>query len=251
MRRAFSKPTADDEQLKLLMTSFREAGYTGLQLKTGQFAPWLDNPDGYLRTWGDDAGRASALIAFGTLEPDGLDRLASTIRFAERVNGERVVFCHNHPRAGVTAQQIEGFAHTLTEIGRDSAQRGVALSLHHHYEQPVMHREDFEVFFGAVDTDAVGLTVDTAHLAKSGITDIPQFVRDFAPVIDNVHLKDYADGEWRLLGQGELPLTEIVDALTGSGYAGWLCVDEESRAELHEGMATSAAWLDGYDGAVR
>jgi sugar phosphate isomerase/epimerase len=249
MRRAFSKPTADNAQLQALMTGFRDAGYEGLQLKKGQFTPYLDDADGWQRTWGDDRGRVSALIAFDTLEPDGVARLSATVRFAERVGAERIVYCHNHPRDGVTAEQLRGFARTISELGRDAAQRGVALSLHHHYDQPVMHREDFEVFFGAVEPGTVGLTIDTAHLAKSGITDLPGFVRDFAGVIDNLHLKDFADGEWRLLGQGELPLAEILDALGDAGYPGWLCVDEESRADLETGLTVSAKWLDAHFGA--
>jgi sugar phosphate isomerase/epimerase len=249
MRRAFSKPTADDAQLQALMTGFRDAGYEGLQLKKGQFTPYLDNHDSWLRTWGDDRGRVSALIAFDTLDSDGVERLSKTIRFAERVGAERIVYCHNHPRTGVTDEQLVGFARTISELGGDAAQRGVALSLHHHYEQPVMHREDFEVFFGAVEPGTVGLTVDTAHLAKSGIADLPGFVRDFAGVIDNLHLKDFADGEWRLLGQGELPLAEVLDELATAGYPGWLCVDEESKADLQTGLTVSAKWLDAHFGS--
>lgn len=244
MRRSFSKPTGDQAQFVELMNRFRSEGYEGLQLKMGQFTPWLDRPDDYLHEWGDDPGRASALIHFDTLDEEGASRLAATIRFAERVGGERVVFCHNHPHTGVTRQQLVGFARRISGFGADAAERGVALSLHHHYDQPVMHREDFENFFGAIEAGTVGLTIDTAHLAKSGIEDIPLFVRDFVEFIDNVHFKDYEDDSWRLLGRGGLDLEGTLDALRVHGYNGWLCVDEESEADLLTGMRVSREWLD-------
>jgi len=244
VRVAFSKPTAGDEQFTRLLTGFRRAGYEGLQLKMGQFLPWLEDPDGFRRTWGDDTAQVSGLIVFDTLEPAGVDRLRAAVRFASEVGGERIVFCHDHPRAGVTDADIGAFARQLSTIGAGAAERGVRLSLHHHHEQPVMHRLDVETFFAAVEPGCVGLTLDTAHLAKSGTTDIPRFVADFADVIDNVHFKDYADGGWRLLGDGDLDLDGILTALHSSGYTGWLCVDEESDADLETGLTRSRQWLD-------
>jgi sugar phosphate isomerase/epimerase len=244
IRRAFSKPTHGDQEFTSLMTDFRSKGYEGLQLKMGQFMPYLDDPDGYLERWGDDPGRVSGLIYFASLEPEAADKLRETVRFADRVGSERVIFCHNHPREGVTDADLVGYARVLSDIGANAAERGIALSLHHHFDQPVMHPADFEVFFGAVDPGNVRLTIDTAHLAKSGIGDIPAFIRQFAGVIDNVHFKDYENGQWRLIGTGLLDLDGILTALRESQYDGWLCVDEESDASLATGLEVSRDWLD-------
>lgn len=43
LRRAFSKPVQDAE-LPRLLADFRAEGYEGLQLKGGQYAPFLDEP---------------------------------------------------------------------------------------------------------------------------------------------------------------------------------------------------------------
>lgn len=243
MRRAFSKPTSSEEDFESLMHGFRDAGYEGLQLKRGQYLKWLSDPDAYLQAWGDDEGRAATLIYMDSLEPEGADKLSKVIGFAQHVGSERVVFCHRHPRADVTRDQLVSFAGTLSSFGREASDRGVLLSLHHHYDHPVMYRDDFDVFFDAVEPGTVGLTIDTAHLAKSGIEDLRQFTLDFGSVIDNVHLKDFADGEWRLLGQGDLDLDGVIQALESNGYSGWLCVDEESKADLQTGLNVSANWL--------
>ena len=242
MRRAFSKPVPETE-LDRLVGSYREAGYEGLQLKQGQYLEHVADPDGLRARWGDDPGTYSALIVFDTLGADGLPPLRSIVEFAAEVGSERVVFCHDHPRDGVDRDTLRAFAGILALEGMAARDRGVALSLHHHFGQPVMLPDDFRVFFDATG-DTVGLTIDTAHLAKSGIDDIPAFCREFAPVVDNLHLKDYADGEWRLLGAGTLPLADILTALDAGGYDGWLCVDEESTATLDEGFRVSREWLE-------
>jgi len=90
----------------------------------------------------------------------------------------------------------------------------------------------------------LGLTVDTAHLARSGVEDLPGFIDAFGPFIDNLHLKDYADDDWRIVGQGDLDLVGVLDALDRAGYDGWLCIDEESSASLADGFRESREWLD-------
>ena len=242
MRRSFSKPVPEGE-IDRLVVSYRAEGYEGLQLKQGQYLEHVADPDGLRARWGDDPGTYSALIVFDTLRTDGLARLRDIVSFASAVGAERVVFCHDHPREGVDKDVLRAFAGILSLEGLAARDRGVALSLHHHFGQPVMLPEDFRVFFDAVG-DTVGLTVDTAHLAKSGIDDIPAFIREFAPVIDNLHLKDYDGEQWRLLGEGDLALVDILTAFDETGYTGWLCVDEESSASLDDGFRLSREWLE-------
>jgi sugar phosphate isomerase/epimerase len=80
------------------------------------------------------------------------------------------------------------------------------------------------------------LTLDTAHLVKSGIDDVAGVIRDASEQIDNVHLKDFTAGEWRVLGQGAIDFSAIFAAIEDIGYDGWLCADEESGADLIDSM---------------
>ncbi|BDZ44537.1 extracellular solute-binding protein [Naasia aerilata] len=239
MKIAFSKPTRDEEELATLLTGYRAEGYEGLQLKMGQFLPFVDDAEGFRSRWGDDPGTVSGLIFFDDLSDGGKERLQATIDFAGAVGAERVIFCHNRDREGVTPEVLRGFAGTLADYAQRAGDRGVRFSLHHHYGQPVMLPDDVEEFFGAAD-GRIGLTVDTAHLAKSGIEDIPGFLSRFADIVDNIHLKDYAGGEWRLLGEGELDLTGILGQLRSQGFQDWLCVDEESAAPCRSACASRA-----------
>ncbi|GAB3398760.1 hypothetical protein GCM10027568_36220 [Humibacter soli] len=244
-RIAFSKPTRDDAEQTTLLEGFRTAGYDGLQLKMSQFTPWLGDPEGFRSRW-QEPGVASAVIFFDVPDAAGEERLAEVIDFAAAVGSERVVYCQNRTHDGVTDDVLRGYARSLSAHGRRARDKGVALSLHHHFDQPVMTPDDVRAFFGAVEDDAVGLTVDTAHLAKSGVADIPAFIAEFAGVIDNIHLKDYADGEWRLVGRGGLDLDGILGALRTAGYDGWICVDEESTTSLGDGLRLSREWMTAH-----
>ena len=101
-----------------------------------------------------------------------------------------------------------------------------------------MYREDFDIFFDAVQDEAVGLTLDTAHLVKSGITDIASLIHDFHGVINNVHMKDFADGGFRVLGHGNIDFAPIFRAIQKTRYDAWLCADEESGADTEAALVT-------------
>jgi sugar phosphate isomerase/epimerase len=236
MKLAFSRPTAGDAEQRLLFSSFRSAGFDGLQLKSGQYQRYLDDPERFRRDWGSDDNSVSALITGGTLDDAGIAALRRVMAFAHSVAAERVVFCHGVHRSGLSRADIHSFGQILAELGEEARDSGVRLSLHHHYDQPVTHRADFDVFFSAVGTRPVGLTLDTAHLVKSGVQDIPALIRDFRDTIDNVHFKDYADGEFRVLGEGRIDFDPIFQVLREVGYDGWLCADEESGSDLRARM---------------
>ena len=65
-RFAFSKPTQTDEDTELLFGKFRQIGYDGLQLKAGQYKPYLDEPQRFIDERGQ-AGGASGMILVITL----------------------------------------------------------------------------------------------------------------------------------------------------------------------------------------
>jgi sugar phosphate isomerase/epimerase len=236
---AFSKPTRNDEQTRLLMSRFRQVGYDGLQLKAGQYAPYLDEPERFLADWGDYPGAASALITGGT----DVGSLRRVFSFGRRVGTEIVVLCLGVAREGLTAGDIQELASLVSLLGLEAQDYGLRLSLHHHYDQPVMYREDFDIFFDGVREGSVGLTVDTAHLVKSGVTDIAGLIRSFGEVIDNFHLKDYADGEWRALGTGGIDFEPVFAAIRDIRYDGWVSTDEESGADPLDAMDTCLAFM--------
>jgi inosose dehydratase len=116
-------------------------------------------------------------------------------------------------------------------LGREAQDSGVKLSVHNHADNPLMHVEDLSVFFEQAQDVPYGLTVDTAHLIKSGISDIAGVIRRFAASIDNFHMKDIRDGEFAVLGEGTIDFAPVFEAVRDVGYDGWVSADEESGSE--------------------
>lgn len=244
MKLAFSKPTANAAETRELIKTFRGYGFDGLQLKASQYAVYLDEPTRFLDDWGAIPGAAQALIAGGALDGVGRTLLKRTIALGSRIGTQTLVFCHCVPREGQTPADLRRHARELSEIGKAARDAGLRLSLHHHFGQPVMLPEDVAVFFDAVQGHAVGLTVDTAHLVKSGIGDVAGFIRRFASLIDNYHMKDFRAGEFEVLGRGEIDFRPIFAAVRETGYAGWVSADEESGSGLGGALAACRAALE-------
>jgi inosose dehydratase len=244
MKLAFSKPTSTEQEQATLFSRFRSYGYEGLQLKMSQYEPYISQPEQFIRQWGPETRAiASGLIGAGRLDAANVEHLRALFTFAQRVGAERVIFCHALPRQGLSSAEIKGYARVLSDLGKEARQHGVALSLHHHYNQPVMDRQDMATFFEAVSGEAVKLTVDTAHLVKSGIEDIAAVIRDYRQVIDNIHVKDIANGQFQPPGQGTIDFGPVFAALSEIGYARWLCADEESDTDLLSSLQLCAHFL--------
>lgn len=251
MKFAYSTPTADEAQRCVLFDNYQRIGYDGLELKCDQFADDLDDPQRFKDAWGDRPGVAAGLITGGRLDEEGLASLRQVFSFAAVVGAELVIYCHGASREGMTRDDLKAHARAFSQIGKEALQAGAKLSLHNHFNNPVMTHEDIEAFFGAADTDAIGLTVDTAHLAKSGVDDIAGVIRDFAGAIDNFHLKDFVDGQWRVLGEGAIDFGPIFQAIREVGYDGWVSTDEESGADILAAMTTCYAFMkDGLPQAL-
>ncbi|MBM7570127.1 sugar phosphate isomerase/epimerase family protein [Aquibacillus albus] len=236
MKFAFSRPTASEKERDELFGHYQSIGYDGLQLKHTQYAPFISESEKFNELWENHQGVASGLIFGGKLDDQNQQDLRDLLKFAQRVGTERIVFCHGIPRNQVTHEDIKNYAKVLSELGQEAnEQYGVVLSLHHHYNQPVMHRDDFDIFFENVD-ESVKLTIDTAHLYKSGITDIAEVISSFKDRVDNFHMKDFAGGDWKVLGHGEINFRPIFQAINEIGYDGWISADEESGGTIIGGM---------------
>jgi sugar phosphate isomerase/epimerase len=244
VKTAFSQPTPSTVEQELLFTHYRDFGYGGLQLKYGQYGAYITHPEHFLEQWGVDSQRVvPGLIAGGSLDEEGMDALRAIVRFARVVGSERVIFCHDQPRRSVTHADLKHYAALLSRLGKEALDQGVSVSLHHHYNQPVMYRQDFEMFFEAVEAGSIRLTVDTAHLVKSGIDDIAGVLRDYRSVLDNIHIKDIKDGAFTLLGQGSIDFAPVFAELRAIDYQHWVCADEESGSGCLEAMEVCARFL--------
>jgi inosose dehydratase len=144
-----------------------------------------------------------------------------------------------------SVEQLKRFADLLNEVGRITQQEGVSICFHNHVGSPVETREEVDRLFSLVDRSHVFQGADLGHLAWAG-ADVVQFVRDYAPSIRTLHIKDIypsvlAEGRaqrWDYsgfskhgifaeLGEGMVDFPAVFDILESAGFAGWIVVETD------------------------
>jgi inosose dehydratase len=136
----------------------------------------------------------------------------------------------------------ERFAGGLAVAVARCRERGYEPTFHHHTATFIEAQWEIERLLGVSD---VGLCLDTGHLLL-GRGEPVSAIRAWADRINQVHLKDarldildqiVAEAApvqeiWRRrafcpLGEGDIPIGDVLDALADIDYAGWLVVEQD------------------------
>jgi len=164
------------------------------------------------------------------------DSIAKTLAWASLVkkyNGKIVVVGPN----GVRRDSYDFKAHkddiltTLNELGKAVADLGLTAVLHQHTGTCVESRDETYAVMEAVDTRVMKFGPDIGQLQKGG-SDPVKVVKDFLPLVQHMHLKDYVGGAEYLgycpLGQGKVDIPAILDMMEGRKTDGHIMVELDS-----------------------
>jgi inosose dehydratase len=136
----------------------------------------------------------------------------------------------------------ERFGEGIARVVGRCRERGYEPTFHHHTATYVEAQWEIERLLELSD---VGLCLDTGHLLL-GRGDPTRAIRDWGARINHVHLKDArmarleqivaeaapVEEIWRrqafcALGDGDIDIELVLDALAESGYSGWLVVEQD------------------------
>jgi inosose dehydratase len=217
-------------------------------------------PDGYL---GADPERVRALLAANGLtlvggflpvvlhEPGELDATLAKVhrtaaffsQFGAHVLCSAAVVDDTwSPRVELTGAQWDHLLGSLQLVDEAAAEHGVRHVLHPHWGTLVERAADVT---RVLEGSGAGICLDTGHLALGG-ADILGIARRYPDRVAHVHLKDVdaavaarlrsgeldlvgavRDGLFKPLGDGDARVEEVVLALEGAGYAGWLVLEQD------------------------
>lgn len=152
---------------------------------------------------------------------------------------------HVGPADGLTDDEYERMGEVLNEVGAATLVEGVQSCFHNHVGQVIETREECDRLLALTDPNLLFLGPDTGHLAWGG-ADVVAFVRDYAPRIKTMHLKDIhepiraqgqaeawdyqtstARGIFAELGEGSVDFPEVLRLLGDAGFEGWLLAETD------------------------
>jgi inosose dehydratase len=189
-------------------------------------------------------------------EPQALDRELAFVerraKFLAAAGADVVVLAASVGSAGYEEvfDLDEGAWGTLFEsieaVEEICVRHGVAVSLHQHYGTVIERDDQLRRF---LDGSEMGLCLDTGHLVIGG-SDPVEIAKLAGKRINHVHLKDVDRevaarlasreldfkeaaqmGAFRPLGEGDVDVGLLLDALEGAGYSGWYVLEQDTVVE--------------------
>jgi len=118
---------------------------------------------------------------------------------------------------------------TLNELAKRVEDHGLTPVLHQHTGTCVESRDETYAVLEAVDTKHLKFGPDVGQLTKGG-QDAVKVVKDFLPIVQHMHLKDFNGTDEHLLGycplgQGKVNVPAILDMMAGRQISGMVMVE--------------------------
>jgi inosose dehydratase len=118
---------------------------------------------------------------------------------------------------------------TLNEAAKAITDLGLTAVLHQHTGTCVESHDETYAVLDAVDTRYVKFGPDIGQLTKGG-ADAVQVVKDYLPLVQHMHLKDYNGTDPHLLGycplgQGKVNIPAILNLMAGRQISGMINVE--------------------------
>lgn len=157
----------------------------------------------------------------------------ATGKLVKKLGGTVIVIGPNGvPREGFDfAANKANIITALNEVGRALTDLGLTPVLHQHTGTCIETRDETYAVMEAVDTRYMKFGPDIGQLQKGG-ADPVQVVKDFLPLVQHMHLKDFSGGDAFLgycpLGEGKVNLPAILAMMDGRKIDGMVMVELDS-----------------------
>lgn len=221
---------------ELALEEIAQAGYSGFELFDGNLMQYAGREDQFLamieRLQLAFVGvYAGANFIYDDILDDEFSKIEQGARLAARLGAMHLVVGGGAVRAGgIDDGDYRRVGNGLDRVVELADRLGLVASFHPHLGTCAQSPEQIARIF---EYTSINFCPDTAHLEAGG-GNPANLIRTYADRIKYVHLKDYHDGNFLPLGEGQQDLDGILHALRELQYDGWIGIE-----------------LDGYDGPAR
>lgn len=150
---------------------------------------------------------------------DELEKLTRWAKILKANGGKLIEYCASSvKRDGYDYKEHKkNLVDSMNVYAKAVTDQGLVCALHPHTGTAIQTEEEIDFIMNNVDTRYMKFGPDVGQIQKGG-GDPVKICRDFMPLIEHVHLKDYAGGDngylgYSPLGQGKVKLTEILNML--------------------------------------
>jgi inosose dehydratase len=148
-----------------------------------------------------------------------LEKLTRWAKMLKASGGKLIEYCPSSiKRDGYNYKDHQkNLVESMNEYAKAVVDQGLVCALHPHTGTPIETEEEVYFIMNKIYTRYIKFGPDVGQLQKGG-GDPVKIVKDFMPLIEHVHLKDYAGGDngylgYSPLGEGKVKLAEILKML--------------------------------------
>jgi len=219
-----------NDQVEAAIASIASLGYWGFETFGDNLIQW-DAKGGMLPLLEKNklpliSGYCTINLTDATKRDDELAKAEKYCDAIKKCNGKIYVVGPNSVRRNTYdfAAAKANIVTTLNELAKRVEGHGLTPVLHQHTGTCIESRDETYAVLEAVDTKHLKFGPDVGQLTKGG-QDAVKVVKDFLPIVEHMHLKDYAGTDDHLLGycplgQGKVNVPAILDMMEGRKIKG-------------------------------
>ena len=212
-----------NDQVEAAVTSIASLGYYGFETFGDNLIQW-DAKGGMLPLLEKNklpliSGYCTINLTDATKRDDELAKADQYCEMIVKNKGRIYVVGPNSVRRNTYdfAAAKANIVETLNELAKRVECHGLTPVLHQHTGTCIESRDETYAVLEAVDTRHLKFGPDVGQLTKGG-QDAVKVVKDFLPIVEHMHLKDYAGTDDHLLGysplgQGKVNVPAILDLM--------------------------------------
>lgn len=151
------------------------------------------------------------------------------------------------------AEALKRSVTSVGEIAKQAEREGVTLLLEHltpASSNLINRADDLRRMCREISSPALKAMADTVQVQVAG-EEIEKYFDDLGEGLRHIHIADGTPGGHLALGDGTIPLKQMLDVITGRGYSGYLTMEIADRryfAKPEEADRRSLQWMLRYTG---
>ncbi|MEJ7766776.1 MAG: TIM barrel protein [Chitinophagaceae bacterium] len=254
----------DADALEPSLRDMSKLGYNAFETFGFVIEQWEDKRGGFKQVVDKySIPIISAFCSTDVLDPSKRkDELKKLVRWSQllKQNGGKVIeYCPSGiKREGFDYKEHKkNMVESMNEYAKAVTDQGLVCALHPHTGTPIETQEEVYFIMENLDTTYMKFGPDVGQLEKGG-ADAVKIVKDFMPLIEHVHLKDYAGGDngylgYAPLGKGKVKLKEILRMLEvrRNKMAGMIMFELDSDKKIQTPISAYEAAKISHDYLVK